>query len=548
VNTGTRPVKTHHLPARGPPDGPGPLSEELIVTALRRPPAARRKSRLAVTALEERAVPAGLVAVGTDAGVVATVRTFADHDQNGTYETQAAEFHPFGAFKVGVRVAMGDLDGDGNDELVTATGKGIAATVKVWDVNPDGTIAGLRDTFQPFGATFKGGLFVAVGDLNGDGSDELAVSTGAGIAQVKVYSDTDKDQLVSDNQTDSFQPFGGLLVGARLAMGDTNNSPGAAAELIVASGPGGPPTVKVYTDSNANRMVSDQPVLEQFLAYAPSYKGGVFVAAGPISSIGSGGAEIITGPGSGSPLVKIFSDTNSNGTVSDQPVVEQFLAYPATMVGGVRVAAGDTDDSGSFVEVVTAGGAGSGAKLTIRDDGADPGSLISDNPATQEFKAFTGGGTFVAFGKERAATYAYSGFPQSINDQATLTSKIVVEAGAGLIRDLDVDLSIFHSFDGDLDVTLTHVSTGTSVVLFQDVGGSNEGFFIRLNDESATDIGSASNPKLDGAISGTFNLQGAAQLSIFDGEDASGEWVLTITDDAPGDFGTLFGWGLNITF
>ncbi|HKB04845.1 MAG TPA: proprotein convertase P-domain-containing protein [Gemmataceae bacterium] len=505
-----------------------------------------RPHRLEIDALEDRSVPAaGFVAVGTDAGPLATVRMFADHDINGTYETKAAEFNPFGVFKGGVRVALGDFDGDENDELVTVTGKGTAATVKIWELNPDGTIAGMRDSFQPFGATFKGGLFVAAGDLNNDGRDELAVSTGAGVAQVKIYTDLDKDGLVSDNPTDSFQPLGGLLTGARLAMGDTNNTGGD--ELIVASGPGGPPMVKVYTDSDADRAVSDQAVLEQFLAYAASYRGGVFVATGEIQSVGSGGAEIITGPGSGSPLVKIFSDLNNNGTVSDSPPPESFLAYPATMTGGVRVAAGDSDDSGTFVEVITGGGAGSGGKVTIRDDTNDPGILLSDNPAADSFQAFASGGSFVAFGKYRTATYASTGMPQSIPDQSTITSSIFVPAGGGIIRDLDVELSLMHSFVGDLDVTLTHVPSGNSVVLFTDIGGTDEGLIIRLNDEAGTDIGTADNPA-DGAISGTFNLEGAALLSAFDGLDASGEWVLTITDDTQNDFGTLFGWKLDFSF
>jgi hypothetical protein len=44
-----------------------------------------------------------------------------------------------------------------------------------------------------------------------------------------------------------------------------------------------------------------------------------------------------------------------------------------------------------------------------------------------------------------------------------------------------VNLNIFHSFDGDLTITLTHVTTGTSIVLLNGVGGTNEGFLIRLN-------------------------------------------------------------------
>src|SRR4029078_2755395 len=105
----------------------------------------------------------------------------------------------------------------------------------------------------------------------------------------------------------------------------------------------------------------------------------------------------------------------------------------------------------------------------------------------------------------RTMSYVHQGFPQTIADVATLTSEFWVPASAGKIRDLDFMVNLMHSFDGDLDVTLTHVSTGTSLILWQDVGGTNEGFDIRLNDEAGTDISTASNPKLDGMISGTFN-------------------------------------------
>ena len=96
--------------------------------------------------------------------------------------------------------------------------------------------------------------------------------------------------------------------------------------------------------------------------------------------------------------------------------------------------------------------------------------------------------------------------------------------------------------------TLTHLSTGTGLLLFNDVGGTNEGFEIRLNDEAGTDIGTATNPKLDGPITGTFNPIGSSLLSVFDTQDASGVWRLEITDDAASDFGTLMSWALHVTY
>src|SRR5262249_16847719 len=210
-------------------------------------------------------------------------------------------------------------------------------------------------------------------------------------------------------------------------------------ELIVAAGPGSVPHVLVFTDSDHDRAVSDNPILESFLAFDAGFGGGVYVAAGQIESMGSNGAEIIAGAGAGSTAtVRIFSDKNNTGIVADDAVFEEFTAYGGGFAGGVRVAAGDTDNSGTFVEVITVSGPGS-SHVQIFDDNNDPGVKVSDNPATDSFLAYPSGysaGAFVAFGKFRAESYGYAGLPQSIPDNSSMTSSIFVPGTAGIIRDL----------------------------------------------------------------------------------------------------------------
>src|SRR5262245_18077019 len=135
-------------------------------------------------AIEDRVVPAGLLAVGTDAGVPNVVRIYTDNDDNDTYETlapggglQAADFSPYaGGFAGGVRVALGDFDGDGNVELVTAAGPGGGPHVTVFELHSDGTIGAIIDSFFAYGSGFTGGVFVAAGDIDGDGIDELVTA------------------------------------------------------------------------------------------------------------------------------------------------------------------------------------------------------------------------------------------------------------------------------------------------------------------------------------------------------------------------------------
>jgi RHS repeat-associated protein len=76
-----------------------------------------------MTVLEGRAVPAAVLVTAADAGGGPHVIVRADTNQDGTAETVTASFMAYGpAFRGGVRVALGDFDGDGRDELVTVNG------------------------------------------------------------------------------------------------------------------------------------------------------------------------------------------------------------------------------------------------------------------------------------------------------------------------------------------------------------------------------------------------------------------------------------------
>lgn len=114
-----------------------------------------------------------------------------------------------------------------------------------------------------------------------------------------------------------------------------------------------------------------------------------------------------------------------------------------------------------------------------------------------------------------------------------------------MIRNMVVNLAINHTFDADLDITLRHVPSGTAVNLLHDVGDSSDGFMLTLINGLPTNIQTATAAAGE-TIHGSFAP--AEALTPFFGLDASGEWVLDITDDTATNTGRFFGWSLTFVY
>ncbi len=81
-------------------------------------------------------------------------------------------------------VAAGDVDGDGTDEIIVAPSSIAGPQVKIFRKN--GT---LISQFFAFAKTFKGGVSVAAGDVDGNGVTDIITGSGAGEkSQVRVFS------------------------------------------------------------------------------------------------------------------------------------------------------------------------------------------------------------------------------------------------------------------------------------------------------------------------------------------------------------------------
>ncbi|MEA3463651.1 MAG: S8 family serine peptidase [Patescibacteria group bacterium] len=230
-------------------------------------------------------------------------------DQQGNVKGQFFAYAKH--FRGGVNVAVGDVNGDGIDEIITGAGFGGGPHVRIFD--QQGNIKG---QFFAYAKHFRGGVNVAVGDVNGDGINEIITGAGfGGGPQVRIF----KANGYAYGQFFAYDKnFRG---GVKVAVADING--GARdnrVEIITAPGPGGGPHIRIFN--------SYAKVLAQFFAYNSNFRGGVNVSAGDIDQDGL--AEIITGAGSGgTPHVRVFE--------TDGALIDSFYAYEEEFSGGVNV-------------------------------------------------------------------------------------------------------------------------------------------------------------------------------------------------------------------
>jgi len=262
-------------------------------------------------------------------------------------------------FLGGASIAAGDVDGDGIAEIIAGAGPGGGPHVRIFDQQ-----GGLEGQFFAFDLNFRGGVNVACGDISGDGIDEIITGAGPGSEpEVRIYNRFGelKEQFLAYHP--SFK--GGVFV----ATGDVDNN--GEIEIITGAGNTGGPHVRIFSPSGK--------VKGQFFAYNPGFRGGVRVAVADIDSgTRNQQAEIITaaGPGGG-PHIRIFDNYGN--------VRGQFFAYGKNFRGGVNITAGDADNDG-INDIITGAGPGGAPHVRVFKPNT---TLISSFYAYEE--KFSGG-------------------------------------------------------------------------------------------------------------------------------------------------------------
>ncbi len=138
----------------------------------------------------------------------------------------------------GVRVAVADLDNDGHADIIAGSGPGMSATVSIFS----GKNYKLARSFLAFTTTFKSGIFVSAGDVNGDHVRDIIVSADKGwLPLVQVYSGKNIMTGGGLSVLERFQPFPNFTrTGIRVAAHPTDGgNPGfiEKVDIFAATGP-----------------------------------------------------------------------------------------------------------------------------------------------------------------------------------------------------------------------------------------------------------------------------------------------------------------------
>ena len=308
------------------------------------------------------------IAVSQAAGALGSSLIQLVSPTTGVALAQAYAFEPI--YKAGVQVVMADLNDDGKNEIVCAPSYGRVAEVVVFSqiVSSTGSVTLQKlpgFTFQPFGSSYRKGLSLAVGDVNGDKKADLAVSQTSGKGAVVIHLSTGSSWEATAYR--SFIPFAtagfssGYNGGSGVFLTDLGTfSSGATVsssvldgrcELGVTSGPTASPRIEIYDPSTREMTLIDtvQPLNQ-------SLRGGFSVVTARVDNDLISDFIVSEGRG-GTSRVEIY-----NGIVDsskNNPVISRFAAFSdlATRSAPVFAAAIDTTGDGvaDSIDVVQGG-------------------------------------------------------------------------------------------------------------------------------------------------------------------------------------------------
>jgi len=199
----------------------------------------------------------------------------------------------------GFHIGAGDVTGDGVADLVVGSGGfGLPFVVVI-----DGASGATLRQFNAYDAGFRGGVYVAAGDVTGDGFADIV--TGAGLhggPHVRVFDGRTGATIAGP--LGSFMAYDPAFTGGvRVAAGDLNGD--GRAGVITAAGPGGGPHVRVLDGATGTELLG-------VFAFDPAFPGGAFV--GGAATLARMAVDIATQTSDGSIVVAGWALREGSGT------------------------------------------------------------------------------------------------------------------------------------------------------------------------------------------------------------------------------------------
>lgn len=326
------------------------------------------EDQFTVTVGSAPATSTPVVVTGADIGGSSQPLVTVLNAATGATISQFLAYEP--TFRGGVRVAVGDVVGDGTEQIITAPGPGRAGEIRVFRQN--GTELPAYRTL-PFTDAYRGGVDVAVGDINGDDVADIVTSASRGPGFVSAYFVTPSAaDPVPNIPSRAFQAFSSeYLGGATVATADLGTFAGGVAtnanavdgrmEVVVGSGTGTAPQIRLYDLSTGVNLI------RTITPFSPTFRGGVSVSAGrfdanPVDDI------IVTGGYSSGSRLEIHSGHATTSTSGLLATRQAFAAFGTANLP-VFAAAIPPSASGQFSSLAVVHGASSG--LGIRRLGAN---------------------------------------------------------------------------------------------------------------------------------------------------------------------------------
>jgi hypothetical protein len=243
-------------------------------------------------------------------------------------------FTAYGVNKFGVNVSCGDLDGDGDDEIVTGAGPGevFGPHVRGWSAGNDGVSPVAGVSFLAYG-TNKFGVNAVCGDIDGDGMDEIVTGAGPGA----VFGPHVRGWNVDGGAAApipgiSFFAYGTLKWGVNVTCADIDGD--GMDEILSGAGPGSVFGPHVRGWNYDGGTLTPIPGVS-FQAYGTN-QFGVRVSGGDLD--GDGIDEINTTPGPGQVFASHVRGWNYDGTALAAMPSISFFAFDASLHYGADAA------------------------------------------------------------------------------------------------------------------------------------------------------------------------------------------------------------------